>query len=179
MSGEFSRARRFAVAFLALLCAAAIFKGQIASALVIRGDDYLYRGDRAHALERYRRAMSLAPAFSVAADRFVFVMMQQHTRDSLNQAIAVATGYLHAHPHDSDLLTDRALCYLHLRRYAFAQRDFERAAHEAHAPSDYVFAGWAAQRAGHARIARALWRRALLVRPGYRPAIIALSEHDG
>lgn len=176
MNREFSRGRRFAIALLAVIGAGVLLKGQVAQALVVRGDDYLYRGDRPAALERYRRAMIFAPGLSVAADRYVFVTMLQHTAPSLNAAIGAATEYLRAHPRDARLLSDRGLCYLHLHWYALAERDFERAARQTHSPSDYVFAGWAAHRAGLRRTARMLWKRALRARPGYRPALIALSE---
>lgn len=175
MMQEFSRGRRFAVAALALVCSALLFRAQIAEALVIRGDDYMYRGDPVHALERYGRALTIAPSSGVAADRYAFVSLQRRTHASIAAAIAVANRYLGDHPNDAALLTDRALCYLQLHRYMEAERDFERAARSSRAPSDYVFAGWAAQHAGHTRTAVALWREALRIRPGYRPADVALS----
>ena len=176
---ELSRPRRFAVALFTLFCAATLFRSNVASALMIRGDGYLYRGEQAQALQRYRRALLLSPALEVAADRFVFVSLERQTPQSLRQAIAVANRYLHRNPNDAAVLSDRALCYLHLHRYALAQRDFEQAATISGTPSTYVFAGWAAQHAGRQRRALELWRRALRLRPGYRPALIALSEHPG
>lgn len=176
MSGEFSRVRRFAVSLIALACAAVLFRSEVAQALVIRGDDYLYRGDRTQALERYRRALAIAPLFSVAVDRYVFVSMQRQSQRSLQAALVVASRYLRVHRDDPVILTDRALCYLHMHRYAAAQDDFQRAAHSSHAVSDYVFAGWAARDAGRKRQALRLWHKALHVQPGYAPARIALRE---
>lgn len=177
MTTPFSRVRRFAVAFVALALCAIIFRAQLAQALVVRGDDYLYRGDSAAALERYRRALNLAPASQAAADRFVFVSLQHNTAISLRAAVNVATQYLSARPDDPALLADRALCYLHERRYARAESDFERAARASDAPDAYVFAGWAAKHMGHGRDARVLWEKALSVRRNYRPALTALAEN--
>lgn len=179
MTGEFSRVRRFAVAVLALSCASVLFRTQVADALVIRGDEYMYRGDRRAALDRYKRALTIAPGLQVAADRYVFVSLERQTPASLREAVAIADRYLGQHPSDAAVLSDRALCHLHLQEYALAQRDFEQAARSSHAVNDYVFAGWAAARAGHRRQAAGLWREALRVHPGYRPALAALSEHRG
>lgn len=176
MSRELSRVRRFAIAAVTLALACLLFRTQIAGALVIRGDDYMYRGDRVAALEHYRRALAFSPSLEVAADRFVFISLQRQTPAALRTAVSVADGFLAAHPGDASLLRDRALCYLHLHRYSSAQRDFEEAARATHAASDYVFAGWAARHAGRERFARVLWRRALDMQPRFRPALIALSE---
>lgn len=176
MKHEFSRIRRFAVAASALLCAGMLFRSQIAQALVIRGDGYMYRGENVRALERYRRALAIAPLSQTAADRYVFVSMQRPSAGSLHAALAAANAYLDARPNDAVLLADRALCYLHARRYASAERDFERAARASHAANDYVFAGWAAEHAGRRRSAIALWRAALRVQPHYRPAMFALAR---
>lgn len=178
MSEPFSRGRRFAIAFVALALCAMLFRNQIAQALVLRGDDYLYRGDTVSALERYRRALHIAPASQVAADRFVFVSLQHNTHASIRAAVQVATRYLSVRPHDPVLFTDRALCYLHEKRYAQAERDFERAARASENPDAYVFAGWAAEHMGREKAARVLWKKALSVRRNYRPALVALAEHS-
>lgn len=161
---------------MALLCAGVLFRSQVADALVIRGDDYLYRGGRVQALVRYNRALLVDPDSEVAADRYVFLSLQRQTSASLAAALAVASRYLHRHPHDAPLLRDRALCYLHLRKYEAAERDFADAARASGAPDAYVFAGWAAQHAGRQRDASVLWHQALRIRPQYRPAALALVE---
>lgn len=177
MTREFSRPRRFAAALTALLCAAFLFREQIADALVIRGDEYLYRGKAVEALERYRRAMRVSPLSETATDRYVFVSMQLRDAAALNRAISAAGRYLAMHPNDPAVLSDRALCYLHLGKYALAQADFVDAARSAHTPNYYVFAGWAAQRRGRKSSARTLWRAALSIDPRYGPAVRALAEH--
>lgn len=176
MTHEFSRIRRFAVAAVALLFASILFRTQVADALVIRGDEYLYRGSRTQALVHYNRALAIAPGSEVAADRYVFLSLQRQTSASLALAVKVATRYLRDHPDDAPLLNDRALCYLHMRKYVPAERDFARAARASRRPDEYVFAGWAAQHADRGRDAAALWREALHIRPGYRPAVLALLE---
>lgn len=177
MTAEFSRVRRFAIAGAALLCAAILFRAQVADALVIRGDDYMFRGDHLQALERYRRALLIAPSSEVAADRYVLISLQRQTRASLQLAVGVATRYLERNPSDAAVLSDRALCYLHMRRFDAAERDFAQAARAGHSVNDYVFAGWAASHAGHERSALSLWRQALRIRPHYGPALIALRTH--
>lgn len=175
MIGELSRGRRFAVAFFSLLCAAIVFRSQIAQALVIRGDDYLYRGDRQAAMERYRRALSIAPDDEMAADRYVFATMQLRTPGAFGRAVFIASNYLREHPHAAFVYADRALCYLHMRRYRRAERDYARAGSLARSARDYVFAGWAAKRAGAPMRAAAYWSRALRISPGFAAARFALS----
>jgi tetratricopeptide (TPR) repeat protein len=179
VTGEFSRGRRFGIALTALLLAGLAFRPQIADALIVRGDDYVYRGDSVAALERYRRALAIWPASQTAADRYVFLNMQLNTARSLHDGIDVATRYLSHRPGDAPILSDRALCYLREKRYALAQADFERAAMAQPTAQSYAFAGWAAQRAGRHRAALWLWKLALRMQPHYRPALIALAEHPG
>jgi tetratricopeptide (TPR) repeat protein len=153
-----------------------LFRSQLADALVVRGDEYLYRGNRIEALERYGRALALDPFAQAAVDRYVFISMQLHTNGALARGIGVATRYLKARPYDAAVRSDRALCYLHLRDYALARIDFQRAASASRDPRDYVFAGWAARFAGDPRSAVALWHAALALHPGYVPANVALME---
>jgi tetratricopeptide (TPR) repeat protein len=177
MKLPFSRLRRFAIAAIALTLAFVLFRSQVAQALIVRGDEFLYRGNTAAALERYQRALVLMPQSQTAADRYAFLSLQQNTPASLQRAITIAGRFLRRHQDDAVLLNDRALCYLHQKRYALAQKDFERAARSSNAPESFVFAGWAAEHAGRMKSARTLWRLALSVRRGYRPALIALAEH--
>jgi tetratricopeptide (TPR) repeat protein len=150
MKAPFSRPRRFAVAIASLMLAGLIFRSQIAQALVIRGDDYVFRGDRFQALERYRRAMAIAPFSETAVDRYVFISMQLQTPQSIAAALQVANRYLEKHPNDTVVLADRALCYLHLRRYALASTDFQQAAAASHSARYALFARLA-RRAEHRR----------------------------
>jgi tetratricopeptide (TPR) repeat protein len=139
--------RRVAVAVIALAIAALIFRPQIADALVARGDDLLYKNARDRALLHYARALAFDPASGTAADRYVFVSMERHTRASLGDALAVANAYLRSHPGDSSVLNDRALCYLVLRQYRNAARDFELAARSGGGGRDDLFARLASRAA--------------------------------
>lgn len=172
----FSRGRRFAVAAVALFVAAGLLHTQIAEALTVRGDEYLYRARPADALERYKRALALAPDLESAADRFVFVSMEQHSDAALRSGISVANRYLARHPEDALLLSDRGLCSLIGKRFGAAQRDFEKAARITGNPQTFLFAGWAAWHGGRAADARALWRSALKIDPHNAAALKALSR---
>jgi tetratricopeptide (TPR) repeat protein len=177
MNSPFSRLRRFVLGIVALLISAYVFRAQVAQALVLRGDDYLYSNRPVEALARYARAMQIDSSLEAAADRFVFVSMERHTRRSIRVGIAAATVFLVRSPHSVALLDDRGLCYLISHEYGRARVDFERAAMLTKRPADYVFAGWAAEHVGDMREARALWHAALASDPLFEPALIALKEH--
>jgi uncharacterized protein YqeY len=51
--------------------------------------------------------------------------MEEHTTTSVRSGISAADAFLSRHPTDDTVRADRALCYLMLRRYAAAMRDFE------------------------------------------------------
>jgi tetratricopeptide (TPR) repeat protein len=177
MRNELSRTRRLLVAFVALVASGVLFRPQVADALIVRGDDYIYRGDANAALERYRRALALWPVSETAADRYVFLEMQRNTPEALRSGVQIATRYLARRPHSSVVLFDRALCFLRAKRYALAQRDFVRAADASGSAQALVFAGWAAEHRGDRPAARRLWLRALRAQPRYKPALVALAEH--
>lgn len=177
MNQPFARERRFAVALVALILGALLFRAQLAQSLVVRGDDFMYRGQSARALSRYSRALYFDPSLGLAADRFVFLAMQLRDKDSLKSAFEVANRYLARNPDDAGVLSDRAMCYLVERQYGRARADFERAAHLQRNARDYVFAGWAAVHSGDVNGARTLWHVALAVDPQFRPAALALAEH--
>jgi tetratricopeptide (TPR) repeat protein len=174
MNRPFSPLRRAALACVSCVLAAMLFRGQIAAALVVRGDELLFRGDLSGAAQRYRRALIVDAGSATATDRYVFVQMRMRTAASIADGVNVATKYLR-HTADAPILADRALCYLIQRDYAGAQRDFEEATALTRDPAYAVFAGWAAHRRHRVREARALWRFALHLRRGYVPAEVALA----
>lgn len=176
MSVALTPIRRAIVAAFALAAAATLFRAQLADALVVRGDDLLYRGAGAEARTHYARALVLDPQSAVAADRYVFATMELHTPRALGEALSAASAYLRRHPDEVNVLADRAMCYLLARRYAAAGRDFERAGEISAQPRYFVFAGWAARRAREYRSARRLWRAALRIDSRYAPALTALAE---
>jgi tetratricopeptide (TPR) repeat protein len=168
--------RRLSVAAFALTLAAGLFRAQLAEALVVRGDDFLIQNRYGSASERYARALWFDSGSQSAADRYIFVALERRTPRELRMAIEIADVYLSKQPSDPVILFDRALCYLILRQYRFALLDFERTAGITRDPQIFVFAGWAARRAGRRNEAIGLWRAALRFRPGYLPARAALAE---
>lgn len=178
MKETFARPRRLTIAFIAIALSVVLFRSQLAQSLVVRGDDFMYRGQNAQALTRYARALYLDPDLGIAVDRYVFLSMQLRDKHSLQTAFDFAAAYLSHNPNDATVLSDRATCYLVERRYRDARRDFESAARIQHSARDYVFAGWAALHTGDTGAARVLWHRALRIDPRFKPAAIALAEHS-
>jgi tetratricopeptide (TPR) repeat protein len=176
MSEPFSRIRRILVCGIALAGSAWMLRSPLAQALVTRGDDYLYAGNRYQAFVHYRRSFALDPDSELAVDRIAFVAALQTASAGIASGVGSATAYLHRHPRSSKILADRGLCNLKLHRFDAAFRDFYRAAVLTGDPQTYTFAGWAAKRAGHPVLASRMWRRALAVAPEYRPALLALRK---
>jgi len=166
---------RVFLAVVSLAVAFLLFRGQIADALIVRGDDLLIRNAYGAAEQRYARALWLSPDSAAAVDRLSFVALQLRTTKSLRAETALASNYLRSHPFDETILADRALCYLKLGDYRSAYRDFARVAILSHDPQQYAFAGWAARRSGNVKQAVAEWTRALEIHRGYKPAADALS----
>ncbi|HET7813419.1 MAG TPA: hypothetical protein VFL13_03520 [Candidatus Baltobacteraceae bacterium] len=177
MNEPFSRARRIVVAGISLALSAWLLRSPVAQALVSRGDDYLYAGNRYQALVHYRRSFALDPDSEIAADRIVFVAALQRSRAEIASGIAAATRYLQRHPRSAELLADRGLCYLKLRAFDAAYLDFYGAAALQRKPQAYTFAGWAALRSGHPALAKHMWQNALHVSHDYRPALSALERY--
>lgn len=167
---------RLFLAALSLAIGSALFHVQVADALIVRGDDLLVQNAYTGAAQHYRRALWFNPESGVAVDRIMFVSLQQRTPEALRSAVVLASQYLQRRPEEAEVLSDRALCYLKLRKYGRAYRDFFRAAQVTADPAQYTFAGWAARRSGRFQQAAAMWRRALTIRNGYRPAAVALAE---
>jgi tetratricopeptide (TPR) repeat protein len=168
--------RRFALASISLALCALLFHGQIADALVTRGDSFLQAGEAGRAQGYYRRALWWDSTSAVAADRFAFVGFQLRTRGALDAAIAVASDALSRTPGERNLLLDRALCLQAEHRLSEARSDFARAAEIGREPQLLHFAGRAALRSGDRRAARRYWREALQIDPSFEPAKLALRD---
>jgi len=151
-------------------------RGQIANALVVRGDELLIRNEYDAAAARYARALWFDPQSEGAVDRISFIAIERHQRLPLMNAIQTSSAFLRHRPLSGLVLFDRGLCYLLLRKYSRAFRDFSRAAKLTLDPQQFVFAGWAAKRSGNTEAARAFWSAALTLRHRYRPAATALAE---
>lgn len=164
-----TRARRCTLAAAALTLAFALFHGQLAAAVVTRGDDALRAGDAAAALRFYARATQLDPASTVAADRLAFYLALSHRRAGARQAIAVASRALAARG-DAALFADRAFAELQLQAWRDAERDFARAGRLAHDPRYEHFAARMALHSADRGAARGYARLALADDPSFAPA---------
>jgi tetratricopeptide (TPR) repeat protein len=171
-----SRTRRIAVTAVALLVAFAVFRPQLATAVVTRGDDALRGGDVAGALRLYRRALFLDAGSSTAADRLAFNLALRHDPADARSAAGIATAALAAGRPAASLFADRAFAELELRDWAAAERDFALAAGLAHDPRYAHFASRMALRRRDRSAARAYAARALAWDPAFAPARALLRE---
>ena len=171
--------RRVLVAAVGITCAAFLTRSQLADALVLRGDECLYRAQPGAGLSYYRRALWLDGSDGAAVDRFAFVAMTLRDPHALKDSVAIASAYLRRAPNDDVVRLDRAMAYRALGKHASALADFATAGGRARDPRALTFAGYEAKALGHLRLARALWSRALALEPNFLPARHALvrSEH--
>jgi tetratricopeptide (TPR) repeat protein len=169
-------ARRAVLAALSLAIAAPLFHGQIADALVVRGDEALYRARPPQALQYYRRALWFDPDSAPAVDRFAFVAMSLHDAPSLAAAAVVASRYLVRHRDDVVVRMDRAMAYRALGARREALADFAAVGLATGDARAFAFAGDEAWRLGELQLARTFWRRALILSPGMPIAVHGLAR---
>jgi tetratricopeptide (TPR) repeat protein len=171
--------RRLTVASISLLLAVVLFHGNVASALVTRGDAVLRAGDVEGAVRYYARAARLDAGSRVAADRLAFFLLMRRRPGDAARAYAIADAVLRARPAGfgrddaagiSALLADRALAALRLSHVRAAERDFAAAAATAGDPRYAFLAAHAAARRGDRAAAREHLRAALRFDASYAPA---------
>ncbi len=167
---DLTHSRRLLLATIALAAAFVLFHGQLAEAVVTRGDDALRNGDVDAALRLYDRAERLDPHSAVAADRLAFHLALRHDRGDARRAIAVATCALTMGTLAPALFADRAFAELQLRRWRDAEHDFARAGALAHDARYEHFAGRMALRAADRGAARRYALLALVDDPHFTPA---------
>jgi tetratricopeptide (TPR) repeat protein len=174
MTGAF---RRTALAVLGVSIAASILRPQVSDALVVRGDEFLYRADWPRALDFYRRALVVDADDGAAADRFAFVATALRDRGARAEALRETSAYLQNHPDDAVVRMDRAMAYREEKNARAALADFALVGARTSDPRAFVFAGYAAESGGDAPLARRFWRAALSLQPGFIAARRALERH--
>lgn len=166
--------RRLMLAAIGIAASAIVLRPELSAALVVRGDDMLYRADSAAALSFYRRAFLLDGNNAVAVDRYVFVSMITHRKRKIEDGITIASRYLAKHAFDPIVVMDRAMCERLLHDDRAAEKDFARVGRTRRDPRALVFAGYAALRRGDRQAALGYWHNALLISRRYVPALRAL-----
>lgn len=120
--------RRVVVAAVSLCCCALLFRGNVATALVSRGDALLTSGDLSGAVRIYGRALRIAGNDADAADRLAFAfLLRRGPGDALRAYAAASTG-LEAAPQDGRLWVDRGFASQRLSRWRDAEAAFLNAA---------------------------------------------------
>jgi tetratricopeptide (TPR) repeat protein len=171
-----SALRRVMLAVAGAGLSAVILRPQIADALVVRGDEFLYRAQPARALPYYRRALNLDGDDAAAVDRFAFVSMMLRDPAAIDETIRDTSAYLNRHPDDTIVRMDRAMAY---RRAGISRgelADFAFVGARTMDPRALTFAGFAADGLGRRSLARRFWRAAIAAQPGFPSAIRALER---
>jgi tetratricopeptide (TPR) repeat protein len=173
---KLSTYRRLELALAGIAISAFVLHGQLADALVVRGDECLYRAHPELALRYYRRAIRIDSGDGVAIDRLLFVAMTLHDRATLRDGIRSASRYLLSRPYDSAVRFDRAMAYRATGDQEKALGDFADVGRRTRDARALAFAGFAAQTVGQFSRARHFWRLALALAPGFPAAAHALGR---
>jgi tetratricopeptide (TPR) repeat protein len=176
MSAPIGTARRFVIALASVACAGVLFHGNIASALVTRGDDQARAGDVEAAVRSYARAIDLDARSATAADRLAFTLLMRRRAGDASRAFRIAEAALRDVPGEPALLADRAFASERLGRWNSAEGDFAAAALAARDPRYAHLAARMADRAHAPSRVRAHLRDALALDPGYAPARVLLTR---
>lgn len=170
--------RRIALATIAVAVSGMLLRGQMADALVVRGDEFLYRSYPSAALRYYRRALQFDPSNAVALDRLLFVATLVRDRASMLDAAGRSIRYLEGRADDDVIRLDLAMTRRRLGDEAAAFSDFAVVGYRTRDARALALGAFAAQSAAGDRVARRLFRAALVVNPKMPAALHALS-HEG
>lgn len=162
--------RRIFVAAAAVAASAILLRAQIADALVVRGDEFLYRSNSAAALRYYSRALHFDAGSATALDRLLFVAVYLRDRVATHDAVLRAAGYLSRRPDDDVIRMDRAMACRALGENQDARDDFAVAGYRSRDARALALAGFAAKAMGRHGAAYRLWRAAAVLAPGM-PAV--------
>jgi len=171
---DISIARRVVLALSGVIVSGFLLRTQVSQALVIRGDERLYRGSAVEALTYYRRAIAADPLDGSAVDRFAFGAISLRERRLVREAIVVTSEYLRRRPSDDEVRMDRAMALRLLGDWTRAADDFERVGVRRRDATALTFAGYAALALHQRSRAIACWRRALSVDGNFLAARHAL-----
>lgn len=160
---EISRRRRIALALCGVLIAAYVLRPQISDALVLRGDERLYRGRAVDATRYYRRAIDVDPSDGVAVDRYVFAAVGLRRAKLVHDAIDRATRYLRLKPGDDVVRMDRAMALRAVGDWGGALADFARVGIREHDATALTLAGYAALARHQPLRAAQFWKAALSI----------------
>ncbi len=171
-------ARRVALAAAAVAVSGILLRGQVADALVVRGDEFLYRSNSKAALRYYRRALRFDANNTVALDRVLFVSTLLRNRTQMRDAVERSTGYLDRRPDDDAIRMDRAMACRALGDASTAAADFAVAGYRTRDARALALAGFASRTVADERAAVRLFRAALVLAPKMPAALHALAD-DG
>ncbi|MGB8519184.1 MAG: hypothetical protein WCD38_03385 [Candidatus Tumulicola sp.] len=171
-------ARRVALAAAAVAVSGILLRGQVADALVVRGDEFLYRSNSKAALRYYRRALRFDANNTVALDRVLFVSTLLRNRTQMRDAVERSTGYLDRRPDDDAIRMDRAMACRALGDASTAAADFAIAGYRTRDARALALAGFASRTVADERAAVRLFRAALVLAPKMPAALHALAD-DG
>ena len=157
--------RRLAVAAAALLLAAALLHGQVALALVYRGDDALARANLRGAATYYQRARLLDPQSTLVSDRLAFAAFLANDARAMRAALGWLDDAISRYPADTQARSDRVLLEMRLRERDRAAQDWAFIGARNRDARALAFAGILYRRAGQCGEARTLMVRALKFDP--------------
>jgi Tfp pilus assembly protein PilF len=169
--------RRLALAFGTLALCGVLFHGQVADALVTRGDGVFQAGDVKAAVRFYRRALWFDAGSEVATERLTGIALLTNQTAFVASVVDAAARELALHPGDLRVRQNRAVLLLRkLHREDEAYAEFRIVARDSTNPAIVEFVARFAQRRGDLATARAAYERTLVLDPQRASARFALAR---